>query len=333
MLLNFITIVSLFSFSTLAETEKNLTQDLIVQVLASQLDTQDSYQVIQNSYNRLSINLNADIKNKSKFLIEIEQFLNQNDRRAEINQFYAKSIDCENSWIWGLGYMPIPISKLNVLDDQLFLFTPLYHRDFFTDDRQLIESGFYFGYSFSKFKIQSGFYQRIKRNSTQTAPQAATLAPHFIQVSTSLFNSTLAVTHYAEQSPGLPLRESWGLSSESLWLDSYQFELESWYHKRIFSLSDIEESIGGYLLTGIYFFQKNLNLQFRFDYLTRINFKDAWGNTVENIFFNPAIIMKWTWLDHFGVQMEKISETQKLNHEQKSTLSGWLIQLTYSVQF
>jgi len=307
----------------------------MVQVMTHNLNTRDPSQSIQTAHNRLALNLEGNYREKALFLIELEQFQNRFDRSLEINQFFVESIQNseETAWIWGVGYMPIPISKLNILDDQLFLGTPFFHRDFFTDDRQLIESGLYFGYQKSRIQIRSGAFQRIKASSASPVAQYAEIAPHFLQMKLFWFGGESSLTYYSEKAAGLPSRENFGLSSYHEFHQRIVFDLEAWRHNRAFSRENIEESLGGYFYSGIFFSKKKIELGMRFDFLQRLNLVNAWGNPTYNLSFNAAPIVRLSILPELFLQFEHINENQILRNQQTPGLTGWILQISYSAKF
>lgn len=336
--LTWVTPLTTYAESSKSESESStdgFKQNLMVQLLTNNLNTRDDSQIVQTAYNRLSLNFEGTFQNKALFLIELEQFQNQFDRNLEINQFFVESIQAFDtaSWVWGLGYMPIPISKLNNLDDQLFLSTPNYHRDFFAEDRQLIESGIYGGYQKNGFQIRGGIFQRIKSSSASTVPQYAELAPHFIQVKKLLEEGEIGMTYYAEKTANLPKRESWGFHSYLTWHKHIVWDFESWLHNRSFHDLNIEQSMGGYSYLGLFLWDQKWELGVRLDFLQRLNLKDAWGNRVANISFNPAPISRVALLPELYLQLEHISEQQVVSNIQQLGLTGWLLQVSYSAQF
>lgn len=325
----------LIHLSALAnEVTSSYQQELSVQFMVNQLKTNEVDQTQRDSYNRLSINLDAKYLDLALFKIEIEQFQNQFARSLEVNQFFVQSLSLAEyqGWIWGFGYMPIPVSKLNVLDDQLFLTSPLLQKHLFTFDRQMIESGGYLGYQKNKLLLRIGAYQRLRQTSLQEGPQYASLAPYFVQIKKFTDFGELGLTYFSEQDAGSWQKNNFGFNWYSRF-NNVGFDFEGWSQDKLFKSAIIEQSLGGYLYLSYFFLNDILEVGVRYDFLNRPLLKDAWGQLINNLNDNNSMVVRWMVSPQIFFQFENLYERHQINNKSEIGLSGYLVQLSYSAKF
>lgn len=329
-------IFSLMTLKWVQASGKNLDNPnfLSVQFLVNQLKTNDLNQGVFGSYNRLSMNYEKKYNQELVFKVELEQFQNQAARNLEVNQFYLESLYLTGTshWLWGFGYMPIPITKINILDDQLFLSSPLFQQDLFTFNRQMIESGGYLGYQTKGLMLRFGMFQRLNAGSAIVGPRFSTVPPHFVQIKILMDSLEWGVTYFAEKDAGLPQANSIGLSVYEQG-EMVNLDMELWGQERIFNSQTVEITLGGYCYAGYLLQAKQLELGWRIDFLTRPSLRDAWGAEVKNLKYNSVGVIKWSILKELFLQFEHIQERQQVAETQSVGLSGSVLQLSYSVQF
>ncbi len=325
--------LALWSTAARSSTETNGTyenqKEISIQFLSNFIKFPQSEQPRPDSFNRLSVNLDWIYKNQILGKVEIEQMQDGEDSQLKFNQFYIHKPNRQYyNWIWGIGYMPIPLNDLNILEDQLFLTSPYFHREFFSS-RQLIESGGYIGYKFYSWTVRAGAYQRIKVTSPNEGKRKSELAPHFIQMEWEHLDSSLGITYYNEKDYYLPQRPTFGLSLK-LSFNKTKLDSEIWQQSKVYKNQETESDVGGYLHLHYQFLQ-NLNLGIRLDHYERLKLKDAWKNPVSNSTQNWALTARYNLTKELLFQLESIEEIKIIGNETIPNMKGLLVQFTYSI--